>query len=59
MSDNIDKLREELISLIYAEMGGDNQFDIEGGHFPMRDRAEEIVNDGIFALAKRYDAFKE
>uniref|UniRef100_A0A6M3K3J1 Uncharacterized protein n=1 Tax=viral metagenome TaxID=1070528 RepID=A0A6M3K3J1_9ZZZZ len=58
MVDNIDLLRQDLIDLIYAELGGDSQFDREGGQFPNRDRAEEIVDDGILALAKKYDALK-
>ena len=59
MADNIEKLRRELIDLIYAEIGGDSQFDREGGRFPMKERAEEIVDDGILALARKFDALKD
>lgn len=55
--NNVDKLRQELIDLVYKEIGEDRAFDIEAGFTPQKDRAEEIVDDGILSLAWKYNAF--
>lgn len=59
VGEDMKDFREDLIKLIYDELGGDTDFDKEGGFSPIWDRAEEIVDDGIITLAKNYNAWKE
>lgn len=44
------EMRKKMIDIIYGALGGDTAFDIEGGFHPIRDTAEEIVDDQILAV---------
>lgn len=41
------ELKEALIEAVYDALGGDSDWDLEGGFHPVRKQAEEVVNDAV------------